>query len=121
MDFRLTDEQKLMIEAARKVGDRFGTEYWRQQDAAKAFPKEFWNQISFVCEPTGHLIGWFRYERQGADFKAVNLGSFLASDDEWTAPIVAEVGPDARVQHRILRDRIDRIDRIKSARSTAGQ
>ncbi len=42
MDFRLTDEQKLMIEAARKVGDRFGTEYWRKQDAAKAFPKEFW-------------------------------------------------------------------------------
>jgi putative membrane-bound dehydrogenase-like protein len=61
---------------------------------ARAFPKEFWNQISFVCEPTGHLIGWFRWERQGADFKAVNLGSFLASDDEWTAPIVAEVGPD---------------------------
>jgi len=42
MDFRLTDEQKLMIEAARRVGERFGTEYWRQQDAAKAFPKEFW-------------------------------------------------------------------------------
>ncbi len=61
---------------------------------ARAFPQEFWNQISFVCEPTGHLIGWFRWERQGADFKAVNLGSFLASDDEWTAPIVAEVGPD---------------------------
>jgi hypothetical protein len=61
---------------------------------ARAFPAEFWNQISFVCEPTGHLIGWFRWERQGADFKAVNLGSFLASDDEWTAPIVAEVGPD---------------------------
>lgn len=42
MDFRLTDEQKLMIEAARKVGDRFGTEYWRKQDATKQFPKEFW-------------------------------------------------------------------------------
>lgn len=61
---------------------------------ARSFPQEFWNRISFVCEPTGHLIGWFRWERQGADFKAVNLGSFLASDDEWTAPIVAEVGPD---------------------------
>jgi acyl-CoA dehydrogenase len=42
MDFRLSDEQKLTIEAARKVGDRFGLEYWRKQDAAKAFPKEFW-------------------------------------------------------------------------------
>lgn len=42
MDFRLSDEQRLMIEAARKVGDRFGLEYWRKQDAAKTFPREFW-------------------------------------------------------------------------------
>ena len=61
---------------------------------ARAFPQEFWNRISFVTEPTGHLVGWFRFEAQGADFRAVNLGSFLASDDEWTAPIAAEVGPD---------------------------
>lgn len=47
MDFRLTEEQNLMIEAARKVGHRFGTEYWRKQDAAKQFPKEFWLA---VCE-----------------------------------------------------------------------
>ncbi len=61
---------------------------------ARAFPKEFWNKVAFVTEPTGHLVGWFRIESNGADYKAVNLGSFLASDDEWTAPIVAEVGPD---------------------------
>ncbi|WP_418319707.1 acyl-CoA dehydrogenase family protein [Piscinibacter sakaiensis] len=47
MDFRLSDEQKLMIDAARKVGDHFGLEYWRKQDAAKAFPIEFWHA---VCE-----------------------------------------------------------------------
>lgn len=61
---------------------------------ARAFPEEFWNRISFVTEPTGHLVGWFRLQAQGADFRALNLGSFLASDDEWAAPIVAEVGPD---------------------------
>lgn len=61
---------------------------------ARAFPAEFWNRIAFVAEPTGHLVGWFRLEAEGSDFRAVNLGSFLASDDEWTAPIVAEVGPD---------------------------
>ncbi|MBN8248072.1 MAG: glycosyl hydrolase, partial [Verrucomicrobia bacterium] len=61
---------------------------------ARAFPEEFWNRVSFVAEPTGHLLGWFRMERKGADYRAVNLGSFLASDDEWTAPIIAEVGPD---------------------------
>jgi uncharacterized protein len=61
---------------------------------ARAFPEEFWNRISFVTEPTGHLVGWFKMQAQGADFRAVNLGSFMASDDEWTAPIAAEVGPD---------------------------
>jgi len=64
---------------------------------ARAFPKEYWNKVSFVTEPTGHLIGHFRLDAAGADFKAVNLGSFLASDDEWSAPIVAEVGPDGAV------------------------
>ncbi len=63
----------------------------------RAFPQEYWNRAAFVAEPTGHLVGWFRLEGNGADFKAVNQGSFLASDDEWTAPIVAEVGPDGAV------------------------
>ncbi len=61
---------------------------------ARAFPREYWNRIAFVTEPTAHLVGWFRLDSVGADFNALNLGSFLASDDEWSAPIVAEVGPD---------------------------
>ncbi len=61
---------------------------------ARAFPREYWNKVAFVTEPTGHLVGWFRLDSAGADFNAVNLGSFLASDDEWSAPIAAEVGPD---------------------------
>lgn len=61
---------------------------------ARSFPREFWNRIAFVAEPTGHLLGQFRLDPKGADFQAVNRGSFLASDDEWTSPIVAEVGPD---------------------------
>lgn len=61
---------------------------------ARSFPKNFWNRISFVCEPTGHLIGFFELEAKGADFVAHNGGTFLGSDDEWTAPIAAEVGPD---------------------------
>jgi acyl-CoA dehydrogenase len=47
MDFRLTDEQKMIAETARKIGERFGLEYWRRQDAQKAFPKEYWLA---VCE-----------------------------------------------------------------------
>jgi acyl-CoA dehydrogenase len=45
MDFRLTDEQTLMVETARKVGERFGLDYWRDLDARKAFPAEIWQAI----------------------------------------------------------------------------
>jgi acyl-CoA dehydrogenase len=47
MDFLLSDDQKMIADTARKVGDRFGPEYWRDLDANKSFPKEFW---AAVCE-----------------------------------------------------------------------
>ncbi|GAA3992957.1 acyl-CoA dehydrogenase family protein [Comamonas faecalis] len=47
MDFRLNDEQRMMIETARQIGERFGLEYWRRHDADKAFPKTYWKA---VCE-----------------------------------------------------------------------
>lgn len=47
MDFQLTDEQKMIADSARKVGDRFGLDYWRDLDSAKAFPTEYWRA---VCE-----------------------------------------------------------------------
>src|SRR5205085_5678860 len=40
------------------------------------------------------LLGQFYLERRGADFIAHNARNFAASDDEWTAPIYGEVGPD---------------------------
>ena len=45
MDFRLTEEQKMMAKTARQIGERFGLEYWRRQDDAKAFPREFWKAV----------------------------------------------------------------------------
>jgi acyl-CoA dehydrogenase len=45
MDFRLNEEQKMMVDSARQVGERFGLEYWRKQDAAKAFPSEYWKAV----------------------------------------------------------------------------
>ena len=47
MDFLLSDDQKMIAETARKVGDKFGLDYWRNLDAKKSFPAEFW---SAVCE-----------------------------------------------------------------------
>lgn len=61
---------------------------------ARSFPKEYWNRIAFVAEPTGHLVGKLIINKSGSDFAARNDFSFLTSNDEWTAPICAEVGPD---------------------------
>lgn len=45
MDFRLNDEQVMMIDTARQIGERFGFDYWRKKDAAKAFPWEYWRAV----------------------------------------------------------------------------
>lgn len=45
MDFSLTEEQGMMVRTARKVGDKFGLEYWRKQDEAKAFPRDYWRAV----------------------------------------------------------------------------
>ena len=45
MDFRFTEEQNMMAKTARQIGERFGLDYWRRQDAAKAFPREFWKAV----------------------------------------------------------------------------
>lgn len=64
---------------------------------ARAYPKKYWNRIAFVAEPTGHLVGQFIIEPSGANFHAHNPNNLISSDDEWFAPIMAEVGPDGAV------------------------
>jgi putative membrane-bound dehydrogenase-like protein len=61
---------------------------------ARSFPEEYWNKAAFVCEPTGHLVHVDWLVPQGSSFIAKDGWNILASDDEWTAPICAEVGPD---------------------------
>ena len=64
---------------------------------ARAWPREYWNRAAFVCEPTGHLVATFLLDPRGAAFTSRMAWSLLASDDEWTAPIQAEVGPDGQL------------------------
>lgn len=45
MDFRLNDEQRMMIDTARQIGESFGLEYWRKKDAEKSFPTEYWKAV----------------------------------------------------------------------------
>ncbi len=61
---------------------------------ARSFPRDFWDRAAFVCEPTGHLVHVNRLVPQGSGWVARDGYSILASDDEWTAPIMAEIGPD---------------------------
>lgn len=64
---------------------------------ARAFPKEYWNRMAFVAEPTAHLIGMFELSDNGTSFSAKNRWSLMASRDAWAAPVQVKVGPDGAV------------------------
>jgi uncharacterized protein len=64
---------------------------------ARTYPQQYWNKTAFVAEPTGHLVATFTLHPDGTDFKSHNAWNLVASDDEWTSPILAEVGPDGQV------------------------
>ncbi len=64
---------------------------------ARNFPKEYWNRIAFVCEPTGRLIHRAILEEDGAGFKEQDGWNLVASHDNWFGPVQAEVGPDGAV------------------------
>jgi putative membrane-bound dehydrogenase-like protein len=64
---------------------------------ARTYPREYWNDTAFVSEPTGHLTATFVLTSDGTDYKARYGWNLLASDDEWTAPIEAQVGPDGHM------------------------
>ena len=64
---------------------------------ARQFPPEYWNRTAFVNGPTGHLVGAFVLSRDGSGYQSTSPFNLLASDDEWSAPIMSEVGPDGNV------------------------
>ncbi len=61
---------------------------------ARSFPREYWNRIAFISEPTGHLLHRAILEKEGAGFAEKDGWNMLASADEWVSPVWAEVGPD---------------------------
>ena len=68
---------------------------------ARAFPKDYWNKIAFVCEPTGHIVHQNVMRKNGTDYEdteAIGAGfNLMAGADEWFAPVFAETGPDGAV------------------------
>ncbi len=64
---------------------------------ARNYPPTWWNRIQMVCGPTGHLVGSFVLEKDGASYRSRNAFNTVASIDDWSAPIMSEVGPDGNV------------------------
>jgi hypothetical protein len=64
---------------------------------ARAYPKEYWNKVAFVSEPTGHILHQNIMAKKGTDFEDQLGFNLLAGADEWVAPVFAEVGPDGAV------------------------
>lgn len=64
---------------------------------ARNFPKEYWNRMAFVCEPTVRLLHNAIIEPKGAGFVEKDDWNLMASSDEWFGPVQAEVGPDGAV------------------------
>lgn len=64
---------------------------------ARAFPKNYWNSIAFVSEPTGHILHQNNMVKNGTDFEDADAFNLLAGADEWVSPVFAEVGPDGAV------------------------
>ncbi|WP_040302790.1 PVC-type heme-binding CxxCH protein [Algoriphagus machipongonensis] len=62
---------------------------------ARNFPKEYWNKIGFVAEPTGRVLHNAKLIEEGSGYTEKNDFNILASSDEWFSPVHAEVGPDA--------------------------
>ena len=64
---------------------------------ARAFPKEYWNRVAFISEPTAHLVGQGIIEPQGAGFVTRDGWNLMSGAEEWVAPVQAQVGPDGAV------------------------
>lgn len=64
---------------------------------ARSFPKEYWNRVAFINEPTVRLVHNAVIEKDGAGFKEKDGWNLMASSDEWFGPVHAETGPDGAV------------------------
>jgi uncharacterized protein len=60
------------------------------------YPPEYAGAV-FVSDPTGHLTATFKLQGVGTDFVARYGWNLVAGQDEWNAPIDAQVGPDGMV------------------------
>ncbi|RVU24181.1 dehydrogenase [Sandaracinomonas limnophila] len=65
--------------------------------SARSFPKNYWNKIAFVTEPTGHIVHQNNMVKTGSDYMDKEGFNLMAGADEWFSPVFAQVGPDGAV------------------------
>lgn len=65
---------------------------------ARSYPKEYWNRVAFINEPTGRLIHKHVVEQKGSGFvEGFDAWNLVSSADEWFGPVETKVGPDGSV------------------------
>ncbi|WP_330632976.1 PVC-type heme-binding CxxCH protein [Halocatena halophila] len=64
---------------------------------ARAYPEKYWNAASFVSDGTGHLLGTFFLEPDGAGYRSHYAHNLVGATDAWFAPTYSAVGPDGMV------------------------
>lgn len=64
---------------------------------ARLLPTDYWNQVAFVCEPTGGLVHQAIIESKGSGYQEKDGGNIFAASDEWVSPVEAKTGPDGAV------------------------
>ena len=103
MDFELTAEQKMIVEAASDIAKDFGPEYWREKDKKHEFPEDFWKTLVEAGFP-GIIIpenyggsGMGMYEMVLAMETLVSEGCGLAG--EWFLCLSSIFGGLSIVQH----------------------
>jgi hypothetical protein len=78
--------------------DRYTSAAGHGYYTSSRFPAGYADQIAFVCEPTGKLVGQFEITPQGAGYVSKQLPNNLySSADAWSGPVHAETGPDGAV------------------------
>lgn len=93
MDFELSEEQRLIADTARRVGEEFGTDYWRELDSKKEFPRAFWDAIC-AAGLSGTLISEeFGGSALGMFEKALIIEALSASGGGVTVGQLFMIGP----------------------------
>ena len=64
----------------------------------RKYPRKYWNDL-IVTEPTAHVVLAAHMEPDGAIFKEKSgrADNYLASSDDWVAPVFADIGPDENI------------------------